>query len=151
MAERRYLRPALFDHVFNALVAGLTRLGLSLYGSRLLAVPGRKSGIVRTVPVNVLARGGARYLVAPRGETEWVRNLRAHGRGELRLGRECEPFVASELLNDAEKVPVLRAYVEKWWFEVGRFFDISGPYAADGEIERIATQHPVFRIEAPPA
>jgi len=70
-------------------------------------VPGRKSGIVRTMPVNLLEHPGARYLVAPRGETEWVRDLRASGRGELRLGVRREPFVASEL-GDAQKVPIAR-------------------------------------------
>jgi len=148
MSERHYLRPAAIDNMFNALVAGLTRLGVSLYGSRVLAVPGRKSGVVRTVPVNLLEHGGQRYLVAPRGETEWVRNLRASGgRGELRLGSRVERFVAHELVADADKLPVLRAYLARWWFEVKRFFDLSGPDASDADLARVAPRHPVFRIE----
>jgi len=149
MAQHRYLRPSAIDHVFNMLVAGLTRLGVSLYGSRVLEVKGRKSGAVRTVPVNLLEYGGARYLVAPRGDTEWVRNLRAAGEGGLRLGARVEPFVAHEVA-DADKLPVLRAYIARWWFEVSRFFELSGPDPSDAELAGVASQHPVFRVEAPP-
>lgn len=144
--ERRYIEPGAIDRVFNAVVAGLTRLGWSLYGSRILAVRGRKSGEWRTVTVNLLEHDGARYLVAPRGETEWVRNLRVHPEGELRVGRRHDRFRAIEVA-DEDKVPILRAYVRTWWFEVSRFFDLRGPDAADVEIARIAHQHPVFRIE----
>ena len=146
MGERHYIQPTAADRLFNSLAAGLTRLGVSLYGSRILAVRGRKSGTWRTVPVNLLELGGARYLVAPRGETEWVRNLRVSGAGELRLGARRESFTATEIA-DAEKIPILRAYIAKWWFEVKRFFDLPGPHAPDSEIARIASNHPVFRIE----
>jgi len=79
--------------VFNRAVAGLTRLGVSVWGSRVLRVRGRKSGEVRTVPVNLLTLEGTQYLVAPRGTTQWVRNLRAaDGHGELALGRKVTPF-----------------------------------------------------------
>jgi hypothetical protein len=73
------------------------------------------------VPVNLLEHDGARYLVAPRGETEWLRNLRARGIGELRLGSRVEEFRAIEL-GDPEKPPILRVYLERWWFELSRFF-----------------------------
>jgi deazaflavin-dependent oxidoreductase (nitroreductase family) len=148
MTQRRYVKPGIADRIFNGVVAGLTRLGISIYGSRVLAVPGRKSGVVRTVPVNLLEHGGRRYLVAPRGDTEWVRNLRAAGHGELRVGARREPFVGHEL-PDAEKVPVLRAYIARWWFEVGRFFALSGPAAPDEELARAAPAHPVFRVDPP--
>ena len=68
MAERRYVSPSWFDHIFNGVARALTGLGVSLYGSRNLAVRGRKSGEWRIVPVNLLVCDGARYLVAPRGE-----------------------------------------------------------------------------------
>jgi deazaflavin-dependent oxidoreductase (nitroreductase family) len=104
----RYIRPNWFTaNVFNRLVALLTRLGLSVYGSRVLAVRGRKSGEFRTVPVNLLDYQGERYLVAPRGVTQWVRNLRASGEGELWLGRRREPIRVVEL-KDEEKVDLLR-------------------------------------------
>src|SRR5687768_2681837 len=98
MPERapRYVKPGWFvRNIFNRFVAALTRVGLSVWGSRELRVRGRTSGEWRTTPVNLLAFDGGRYLVAPRGETQWVRNLRVSGRGELRLGRRTEPFSAT--------------------------------------------------------
>ncbi|MBV9279076.1 MAG: nitroreductase family deazaflavin-dependent oxidoreductase [Chloroflexi bacterium] len=144
-----YQKPGWFtNHVFNRIVAGLTRAGLSVYGSRVLAVRGRRSGEWRTTPVNLLALDGARYLVAPRGHTQWVRNLRVAGEGELRLGRRTERFVAIEI-GDDEKPPILRAYLKKWKVEVGVFFGGVGPDAPEAELRRIAPDHPIFRLEAP--
>ncbi|MCW2883696.1 MAG: hypothetical protein QOE54_1761 [Streptosporangiaceae bacterium] len=144
--SRRYLEPGWFTrNVFNRTMAGLTKLGLSVWGSRVLAVRGRKSGEWRTTPVNLLSYKGERYLVAPRGEAQWVRNLRVAGTGELRLGRRAEVFTATEL-PDEEKPALLRAYLERWKFEVGVFFDGVGPDASDGELSRIAPGYPVFRI-----
>ena len=66
MADPRYLAPSWFTkHVFNRTVAGLTRIGISVYGSRVLVVRGRSSGLPRSVPVNLLTHDGARYLVGP--------------------------------------------------------------------------------------
>src|SRR2546426_598238 len=110
-----YDRPGWFtQHVFNPLVAALTRLGISVAGSRVLEVPGRKSGEPRRTPVNLLTLDGARYLVAPRGNTQWSRNLRASGSGRLLVGRRGEAFTATELADD-EKPPILRAYLRRWW------------------------------------
>jgi hypothetical protein len=145
-AQRRYVQLGAFDRVFNSLVAGLARLGVSLYGSRILAVRGKKSGLWRTVPVNLLELDGARHLVAPRGETDWVRNLRAAGAGELRLGFRREPFRATEVTGGA-KLPPLRAYIGRWWFEVSRFFDLTGADASDADLARVAPDHPVFRLD----
>ncbi len=145
MAER-YQRPGWFTtHVFNPLVAGLTRAGISVLGSRVLEVPGRKTGEPRRTPVNLLEYEGARYLVAPRGHTQWVRNLRASGEGRLWLGRRSETFSASELPDDA-KPPLLRAYLKRWKAEVGVFFGGVGPDSSDEELRRIAPDHPVFRL-----
>ncbi|MBY0274205.1 nitroreductase family deazaflavin-dependent oxidoreductase [Candidatus Binatia bacterium] len=146
MSEQRYRRPGLVDRLFNGLVAGLARLGVSLWGSCELTVRGRKSGVPRSVPVNVVEHDGARYLVAPRGETEWVRNLRAAGVGELRLGSRVEAFRAREVA-DADKPPVLRAYLARWWFEVSRFFDLPNADPGDAELLRVAPRHPVFLLE----
>jgi deazaflavin-dependent oxidoreductase (nitroreductase family) len=145
-SDPRYLPPSTFDRVFNGLARALTGLGVSLYGSRNLAVRGRRSGEWRIVPVNLLECDGARYLVAPRGETQWVRNLRAAGGGELRLGGRSEAFRAVEL-DDAQKPPVLRAYLARWRFEVGRFFAGLGATPSDDELRAIAGGYPVFRIE----
>jgi deazaflavin-dependent oxidoreductase (nitroreductase family) len=141
-----YNRPGPFTkHVFNRAVAGLTRLGVSVAGSRVLEVPGRKSGEPRRTPVNLMTFEGGRYLVAPRGHTQWVRNLRASGSGRLLVGRRSEDFTATEL-PDEEKPPLLRAYLKKWKWEVGQFFGGVGPDAPDEELRRIAPDHPVFRL-----
>ena len=147
----RYVRPGWFTtNIFNRVVALLTQLGLSVYGSRILAVRGRTSGQWRTTPVNLLTYRGERYLVAPRGVTQWVRNIRARGEGQLRLGGRREPIGVVEL-SDGEKPEVLRAYLRRWRFEVGAFFQGVGPNASEDELRRIAPTHPVFRIVPPPA
>src|SRR5499427_7670593 len=105
MASQRYMRPGWFTtNVFNRIVAGLTRIGISVYGSRVLAVRGRKSGEWRTTPVNLLTDEGQQYLVAPRGVTQWVRNIRASGEAELRVGRRREQIRVAEVPDD-EKPP----------------------------------------------
>lgn len=145
-----YNRPGPFTkHVFNRAVAGLTRLGVSVAGSRVLEVPGRKSGEPRRTPVNLMTFEGGRYLVAPRGHTQWVRNLRASGSGRLLVGRRAEDFTATEL-PDEDKPPLLRAYLKKWKWEVGQFFGGVGPDAPDEELRRIAPDHPVFRLSLDP-
>jgi deazaflavin-dependent oxidoreductase (nitroreductase family) len=147
MAEH-YRRPGWFTtHVFNRLVAALTRSGVSVYGSRVLEVRGRKSGEWRQTPVNLLHHAGADYLVSPRGQTQWVKNLRASHEGRLRVGRRNEAFTAQELA-DEEKPELLRAYLKKWKIEVGVFFDGVGPTSTDDELRRIAPDHPVFRLSA---
>jgi deazaflavin-dependent oxidoreductase (nitroreductase family) len=145
-----YRKPGWFTrNIFNRVVAVLTRLGVSVWGSRVLRVRGRKTGEVRTTPVNLLTYDGTRYLVAPRGETQWVRNIRAaDGAGELALGRKVEPFRAVELSDD-QKPEVLRAYLNRWKPEVGVFFDGVSADSPDEEVARIAPDHPAFRIEAP--
>ncbi|WP_030753682.1 nitroreductase family deazaflavin-dependent oxidoreductase [Streptomyces griseus] len=140
------VKPGWFTvNVMNRAVAWLTRRGVSVWGSRVLAVRGRKSGAWRTTPVNVLTLDGARYLVAPRGHVQWTRNMRAVGGGELHLGKQVEAFTATEVGDDA-KVEVLRAYLKRWKAEVGVFFAGVGPDSTDEELRAIAPKHPVFRI-----
>ena len=142
----RYQEPGWFTrHVFNPAVALLTRAGISVWGSRELRVRGRTSGEWRTTPVNLLTLDGEQFLVAPRGLTQWVRNLRVAGSGELRVGRRTESFTAAEV-PDADKMPILRAYLKRWKAEVGVFFDGVSGDSADAELLRIAPDHPVFRI-----
>jgi deazaflavin-dependent oxidoreductase (nitroreductase family) len=143
----RYIVPNWFTrNVFNRGVAGLTRLGVSVWGSRILEVRGRKSGEPRRTPVNMLTLDGKTYLVAPRGHTQWVRNLRVAGEGDLLLGHGRTHFVASEV-PDADKEPILRAYLERWKWEVGQFFGGVGGDSPSEELQRIAPDHPIFRIQ----
>jgi len=146
-SQPRYLEPNRPARIFNASVGQLTKLGISVYGSRVLAVRGRKSGEWRTTPVNPLTIDGQRYLISPRGNTQWVRNMRVAGGGELRIGRRVEKFTATELPVE-ERPAVLRAYLKKWKFEVGMFFQGVGPDATEEKMLAIAPDHPVFRIRS---
>jgi deazaflavin-dependent oxidoreductase (nitroreductase family) len=146
-ASPHYQQPGWFTrHVFNPLVALSTRAGLSVWGSRELRVRGRTSGEWRSTPVNLLTVDGHQYLVAARGHTQWVRNLRVARTGELRVGRRVEAFRATELADD-DKVAILRAYLKRWKAEVGAFFDGVSATSSEDEVRRVAPDHPVFRIE----
>ena len=122
----------------------INRVGLGVAGSQTLAVRGRRSGEIRTNPVNPFVIDGRTYLLAPRGTTEWVRNLRAAGEAELRRGRRRRRFRAREL-PDSEKLPLLRLYLEKWAWEVKPVMGI-GSDASDGQLREIAPRHPAFEI-----
>ena len=143
----RYIKPDWFTvNVMNPTVRAFTRLGLSVWGSRILRVRGRRSGQWHSHPVNLLNFQGRQYLVAPRGHTQWVRNIRVSGEGELVLGRRAERFRAVEVPDD-EKVPLLREYLRRWKFEVGMFFGGVSAESSDEELRRIAPDHPAFRVE----
>jgi len=148
LSGSRYLAPGRADAVFNRLVAWLVRRGVSVAGARRLSVRGRSTGEMRTTVVNLLDHDGERFLVAPRGHTQWVRNLRAAGEGTLTVGQRRERFRAEELA-DADKGPVLAAYLDRWAWEVGRFFE---DLSADSDAEALAAaapDFPVFRVVRP--
>jgi deazaflavin-dependent oxidoreductase (nitroreductase family) len=131
----------------NPLVSVLVKLGLSVKGAGVLSVRGRSTGEWRSVPVNPLTYENEQFLVAPRGETQWVRNLRAACSGRLQRGRRTHDFIAIEL-DDSAKTPVLRAYLKEWAWEVGAFFDGVGADSTDEQLAAIASKHPIFRITA---
>jgi deazaflavin-dependent oxidoreductase (nitroreductase family) len=138
-----YKKPDFFAaHIMSPVMKGLHRLGIGVQGSETLAVRGRKSGEVRTNPVNPFELNGRTYLLAPRGTTQWVRNLRVAGEGELRKGRKVRRFHAEEV-PDSEKLPLMRLYMDKWAWEVKGFLGID-PKAPDEEIERVLPDHPAF-------
>ena len=143
----RYVKPDWFtNNVFNPTVALLTRLGVSVWGSRVLRVRGRKSGEWRESPVNLLTFEGSRYLLAPRGNTQWVRNIRVSHEGELKLGSRVEKIRVVEI-PDEQKIPILRAYLKRWKLEVGVFFQGVSAESPEGDVRRIAPDHPVFLVE----
>src|SRR5271169_1750294 len=143
-ASAHYKRPDWFTrNVFNRALSGLTRMGISVWGSRVLEHRGRTSGMLHHTPVNLLSIDGTQYLVAPRGETQWVRNVRhAGGHLVLILGRRRQLCTATEL-PVADRVPILRAYLRRWKFEVGMFFDGVTPDSTDEEWAAVAARHPV--------
>ena len=132
MPQRRYLEPSwLISRVANPLLMGFGIVPT-------LQVRGRKTGQWRSVPVNVLELDGECYLVAPRGETDWVRNLRAAGSGQLQYDRRrIEPFTAVEV-PDAEKPRLIAAYLDRWGNQVRSQFDALLDPA----------DHPTFRLES---
>jgi deazaflavin-dependent oxidoreductase (nitroreductase family) len=132
-------------NVLNRAVKGLTRIGVSVLGSRELRVRGRRSGEWRTTPVNLLTVDGQQYLLAPRGTTQWVQNLRVAGGGELRIGRRIQAFTADEL-PDEDRLPVMREYLRRWWFEVGMFFPELTRTPSDEELTAVVGRCPTFRI-----
>ncbi|MEV4918838.1 nitroreductase family deazaflavin-dependent oxidoreductase [Streptomyces tirandamycinicus] len=141
-----YIKAGPVAQRFNNLVGRLARHGISLLGSAELSVRGRKSGRMQRIPVNPHSHGGAQYLVSARGHSQWVRNMRAAGGGELRVGRRVRRFTAVEVTDDAEKLPVLRAYLKRWGWEVAQYFNGVTAKSSDAEILAAAPDHPVFLI-----
>jgi deazaflavin-dependent oxidoreductase (nitroreductase family) len=142
-----YREPGLMTRkVLNPTIAMLTKAGISVWGSRVLEVRGRKSGDPRRTPVNLLELDGHQYLVSARGNGQWVRNVRAaDGSLALLLGRHRDERTAAEV-PDSEKSPILRAYLRKWKSEVGIFFDGVTADSEESELQGIASKHPVFLL-----
>ncbi|KUO05341.1 nitroreductase family deazaflavin-dependent oxidoreductase [Streptomyces caeruleatus] len=145
MTSPYYLKGSPLNVRLNSVIGWLARHGLSIAGTAELSVRGRKSGRMQRIPVNPHSHDGARYLVSARGHSQWVRNMRAAGGGELRVGRKVREFSAVEL-PDEEKLPILRTYLEKWGWEVNQYFNGVTAKSSDEEIVAAAQDHPVFRI-----
>jgi hypothetical protein len=145
-ASRPFAKPGLMDRVFNSAVGALVRLGIGPAHMRVLEVRGRKTGRLHSLPVDPLAEGGRLYLVAPRGYTQWVRNAEASREIVLRRGRQSARYRLRSL-PDAEKPPVLAAYLDRYRREVQRFFPVpAGSPAAD--FVSLAGRYPVFELLA---
>lgn len=143
---QHYRAPKGADTVFNRTVRWLADRGLNLAGAHNLTVIGRVSGRPQTVPVNPVRVGDAEYLVAVRGETQWVRNARAAGRAQLRLGRRVRPIDLAEIEPSA-RGPILREYLRRWGREVGRFLpEGMSTTPSDADLERFAPLLPVFAV-----
>lgn len=121
------------------------RLGVPVPGVRVLRVHGRRSGRLRTVPLMVVRAGGARYLVAPRGEGDWTRNLRAAGWGELMRGRDVER-VRAVPVDGAERERAVGAYLRRYGWLTRSLFGVGRAPSAE-EVRAVAGTRPVFRLE----
>jgi deazaflavin-dependent oxidoreductase (nitroreductase family) len=137
-------RPTLVERLFNRSIGALVRLGIGLRHMYLLEVRGRKSGRVYSTPVDLLSEGGKLYLVAPRGYTQWVRNAEAGGEVTLRRGRRAVRYRV-RVLSEAEKPPILKAYLERFQREVQRFFPVAAGSALEG-FQSLASQYPAFEL-----
>lgn len=136
-----------FGRFGNTMSATMIRLGIGPAGMHLLTVRGRKSGLPRTTPVNLIEDQGRRWLVAPYGEVAWVRNVRAAGEVELRRGGSTERCLAREATAE-EAVPVLRSYLRQLRLVVGSYFDVT-PSSPDAAFIAEAPRHPVFLLTRP--
>ncbi|MFC7307866.1 nitroreductase family deazaflavin-dependent oxidoreductase [Streptomyces monticola] len=141
-----YLQAGTIAARFNGVIGWLARRGISLMGSAELSVVGRKSGKLQRIPVNPHRHDGGQYLVSARGHSQWVRNMRAAGGGELRVGRKVRRFTAVEITDDVVKTAVLRTYLERWGWEVNQYFKGVTAQSGDAELLAAAPDHPVFRI-----
>ncbi|ROQ72962.1 deazaflavin-dependent oxidoreductase (nitroreductase family) [Streptomyces sp. CEV 2-1] len=146
MSQAYYLQGSPLTVRLNSFVGRLARHGISLLGTQELSVRGRKSGQMQRIPVNPHTHEGAQYLVSARGHSQWVRNMRAAGGGELRKGRSNRAFTAVEIADDAHKVIVVRAYLKRWGWEVNQYFKGITAKSTDAELLAACTDHPVFRI-----
>ena len=138
-----------FTRFGNTMAAAMIRLGIGPAGMHLLTVRGRKSGLPRTTPVNLIEYQGRRWLVAPYGEVGWVRNARAAGEVELRRARTAERAQVREASAE-EAAPVLRSYLRQLRLVVGPYFDVT-PSSPDPSFAAEAPRHPVFLLTPPPA
>jgi len=139
-----FQKPNLLDRLFNRAFGFLVRLGLGFEHTYLLEVRGRKSGKVYSMPVDLLTEDGKQYLVAPRGYTQWVRNAEVAGEVRLRKGRQVQEF-RLRALSEAERPPILKAYLDRFRREVQRFF----PVPAGSPVEvfaPLAHRYPAFEL-----
>ncbi|MEU6696771.1 deazaflavin-dependent nitroreductase [Pseudonocardia sp. NPDC046786] len=144
MVDSNYRAPGIVHRkLLNPLLGKLAGRGVLPGGTVVLVVPGRVSGRLRTVPLTPFAGAGGRFLISPRGETDWVRNLRAAGgHAALRAGT-TERIRATELSHDAA-VPVLQSYLRELGGMAKVFFDDLTPDSSAAEIAAVAHRYPVF-------
>jgi deazaflavin-dependent oxidoreductase (nitroreductase family) len=141
-----FRQPTAIERLFNRVFGFLVGMGLGFKHNYLLQVRGRKSGKLYSTPIDLLEIDGRRYLVAPRGQTQWVRNAEAAGEVVLKKGSNLQSFGLRPIAN-ADKPPLLKAYLEKFKAEVQRYF----PIAAGSDVEAfegIAADYPVFELLA---
>jgi len=146
--SRPFVKPGFVDRLFNAAVGALVRLGIGPAHMRVLEVRGRKTGRLHSLPVDPLAEGGRLYLVAPRGYTQWVRNAEASREIVLRRGRHAVRHRLRSLA-DADKPPILKAYLDRYRREVQRFFPVPAGSPV-GDFAALAARYPVFELLAEP-
>jgi hypothetical protein len=139
--------PAIVSRVANPLmIVAVTKLGIRPGGTAILSVKGRKTGQVNRVPVNPVEVGGVTYLFSPRGNAQWVRNVRAaSGKANLHLGRKLQPVQLTEV-DDAQKLPIGREYVRRFYSAVGKIMDIP-KNPTDEQLLAKLPDHPVFRVD----
>ena len=140
----QFASPSAVDRFFNRAFGALVRLGLSLPHNYLLEVRGRKSGRVYSTPVNLLETNGKQYIVAPRGYTQWVRNIEASGEASL-VKRGHRQAFRFQPVPDEAKPEILKAYLDRFKLTVQRYFPVPSGSRVE-EFEPLAARYPVFEI-----
>jgi deazaflavin-dependent oxidoreductase (nitroreductase family) len=136
--------PSTVERVFNRVFGFVVGLGLGFSYNYLLQVRGRKSGKIYSTPIDLLELGGKRFLVAPRGHTQWVRNAEAAGEVTLKKGSKRQEF-GLRALSDQEKPEILKAYLDQFRREVQTYF----PVAAGSPVEKfreLVQSYPAFEL-----
>ncbi len=142
--DTMYRRPTKLTRTMNRFVSWLASRGLMPSDTITLEVKGRRSGMIRSNVVTWVEQDEGRYLVSPRGETEWVRNVRAAG-GDAAIRRRGRQTVRLEEVPTEERAPIIKAYLKKTAKATQQHFGVD-PKAEIAEFEAIAAKHPVFRI-----
>ena len=143
----RYEEPNRAARAANAAIRGLAEMGVSIAGTRALRVRGRKSGKQRGVVINLLTVDGVDYLVSPRGNTQWARNVRAAGVVEVGPRWRRERLRVSEV-DDAAKPEVLKRYLARWYWQVKGYVAGLTPESSDEQLRAAAPSIPVFVLAA---
>lgn len=140
----QFNKPSAIDRFINRAFGFLVRIGLGLGHNYLLEVRGRKSGRTYSTPVNLLERGGKQYLVAPRGYTQWVRNVAANSEASLIRGLKRRE-VSLKPIDDDAKADILKEYLDRYKTTVQRYFPIEAGSPAEA-FQPLAARYPVFEV-----
>jgi deazaflavin-dependent oxidoreductase (nitroreductase family) len=143
----RYEEPNGVAKMGSTVIRWLAEAGVSLAGTQALRVRGRKTGQVRSVVINLLTVDGVAYLVSPRGNTQWARNVRAAGSVEIGPAWRRRTLRATEV-DDAAKPELLRRYLDKWYWEVKGHIAGLTPESSDEQVRAAAPSIPVFALTA---
>jgi deazaflavin-dependent oxidoreductase (nitroreductase family) len=147
MMPTRYEEPNRAARAANAAIRWLAEMGVSIAGTRALRVRGRKSGKKRGVVINLLTVDGVDYLVSPRGNSQWARNVRAAGAVEMGPRWRRERLLVTEV-EDADKPEVLRRYLARWYWQVKGYVAGLTPESSDEQLRAAAPSIPVFVLTA---
>lgn len=143
----RYEEPNRVTRAANSVIRWLAEMGISIAGTRALRVRGRKSGKQRTVVINLLTVDGVDYLVSPRGNTQWARNVRAAGVVETGPRWRRRRTTASEV-DDVAKPELLQRYLDRWYWQVKDYVGGLTPDSSDEQFRAVAPTIPVFALTA---
>ncbi|MBI4527078.1 MAG: nitroreductase family deazaflavin-dependent oxidoreductase [Deltaproteobacteria bacterium] len=145
-ADPFFRKPNPFERIFNKVFGALVGLGIGLRHNYLVEVPGRRTGRLYSTPIDLLELEGRRFLVAPRGRTQWVRNAETAGEVVLKKGTKRQRFRIRVVPNE-EKPDILKAYLDCFRVTVQRYFPVqagSEPRA----FAAVAERYPVFDLLA---